>query len=69
MNGKLILHPKQYLLVKEEYWLKYIKDKELVLEEILNEGEMIIQFYGIHEYEILNDVIVIENKEQLVFWT
>tara|TARA_B100000287_G_C20620550_1_gene775798 strand:+ start:609 stop:1028 length:420 start_codon:yes stop_codon:yes gene_type:complete len=40
----------------------YKKDKELVLEEILNEGEMIIQFYGIHEYEILNDAIVIETK-------
>jgi len=34
----------------------------LVLEQTLNEGEMIIQFYGIHEYKILDDAIVIETK-------
>ena len=28
----------------------------------LNEGEMIIQFYGIHEYIMLEDSIVIETK-------
>ena len=40
----------------------YKKNKELVCEQILNEGEMIIQFYGIHEYKILDDAIVIETK-------
>tara|TARA_B100000902_G_C27225543_1_gene871997 strand:- start:764 stop:1183 length:420 start_codon:yes stop_codon:yes gene_type:complete len=40
----------------------YKKDKDLVLEQTLNEGEMIIQFYGIHEYKILDDAIVIETK-------
>ena len=40
----------------------YTKDKELILEEKLNSGEMIIQFYGIHEYKILDDAIVIETK-------
>ena len=40
----------------------YTKDKELILEEKLNSGEMIIQFYGIHEYIMLEDSIVIETK-------
>lgn len=28
----------------------------------LNEGEMAIQLYGVHEYEILEEALVIENK-------
>ncbi len=40
----------------------YTKDKDLILEETLDSGEMIIQFYGIHEYIMLEDSIVIETK-------
>ena len=40
----------------------YTKDKDLILEETLISGEMIIQFYGIHEYIMLEDSIVIETK-------
>ena len=40
----------------------YTKAKDLILEEKLCSGEMIIQFYGIHEYIMLEDSIVIETK-------
>ena len=40
----------------------YTKDKDLILEETLDSGDMIIQFYGIHEYIMLEDSIVIETK-------
>tara|TARA_B100001059_G_C17817861_1_gene576397 strand:- start:1626 stop:2045 length:420 start_codon:yes stop_codon:yes gene_type:complete len=40
----------------------YTKNLELVLEETLQAGEMIIQFYGVHEYIMLEDSIVVETK-------
>lgn len=40
----------------------YTKNLELVIEETLQAGEMIIQFYGVHEYIMLEDSIVIETK-------
>ncbi len=47
----------------------YTKDKDLILEETLDSGEMIIQFYGIHEYIMLEDSIVIETKNGPYFGT
>ena len=40
----------------------YDLEKNIVCEVTLETGDMIIQFSGIHEYEILEDSIVIENK-------
>ena len=40
----------------------YTKKLELILEKTLQAGEMIIQFYGVHEYIMLEDSIVVETK-------
>ena len=33
-----------------------------VHSEVIDEGQMIIQYEGVHEYEILEEALVIENK-------
>ena len=40
----------------------YFENGEFISSHILDEGEMIIQFNGAHEYFIEEDALVIENK-------
>lgn len=40
----------------------YDLEKNIICEVTLCTGDLIVQFSGIHEYEILEDSIVIENK-------
>lgn len=40
----------------------YTKDCNFIESFVINENEIVIQFYGVHEYEILEDSIVLENK-------
>lgn len=40
----------------------YFENGEFISSHIINQGEMIIQFNGAHEYFIEEDAIVIENK-------
>jgi len=40
----------------------YLESGEIISSHIINEGEMIIQFNGAHEYIIEENCIVVENK-------
>ena len=40
----------------------YDLDKNLICEVVLNKGEIIVQYEGIHEYSILENALVLENK-------
>ena len=40
----------------------YDLDKNLICEVVLNKGELIVQYEGIHEYSILENALVLENK-------
>jgi hypothetical protein len=57
ITGESVFVSKGKILIKV-----YKKNKELILEETLHSGEMVIQFYGIHEYIMLEDSIIIETK-------
>ncbi|MAU54858.1 MAG: hypothetical protein CMC29_03485 [Flavobacteriaceae bacterium] len=40
----------------------YFENGDFISSHIINKGEMIIQFNGAHEYFIVEDSVVIENK-------
>lgn len=40
----------------------YTKSGNLIYTFVLNKNEMVVQLYGVHEYEILDKAIVVETK-------
>ena len=46
----------------------YKKNKEKINSYEIEEGQIMFQFFGIHEYEIEEDSIVVEIKKWTLFW-